>query len=447
STGIGSGLDVNTIVTQLMAAERAPLNILQTKQSGFNAKLSAFGTLKSAISTFQTTVTALNATGLGANSTTVGDATTVGASATSAAIPGSYAIEVSQLARQYKLSSAGHADATAQLGTGSMSIQVGANAAVTIPAADYTLKGLSDAINAAKAGVSATIVNDGSANHLVITATDTGLANSIKVTAGAGLAEFAYDPTSPPAGPPPVMVQNQAGQDAKLKIDNIDIVKSSNTITDAITGLTLNLLKNNVGSPTTVTVAADKAAAKTAVTAFVDAYNKLSGTIKTMTAYNATTKTGAVLNGEGGATAVVTALRRALNTAVPGGGLTALSDIGITFQRDGTLAADATKLQTSLDTNFSGVTALFAGTDGYATRLTAATTDMLGAQGLITSRTDGLNTAIKKNAVSQDDMNTRLNQTEKRYRAQFSALDSVISKMQTTSTFLTQQLTALENNK
>lgn len=446
STGIGSGLDVNSIVTQLMTAERAPLNILETKQSSFNAKLSAFGTLKSAISTFQTAVTALNSTGLGANTTTVSDATTVGASASTAAVPGNYAIEVSQLARQYKLASGAHADAAAQLGTGSMSIQVGANAAITIPAADYTLKGLSDAINAATAGVSATIVNDGTTNHLVITSTDTGLANSIKVTAGGGLAEFAYDPASPPAGPAPVMVQNQAGQDAKLKIDNIDIVKSSNTITDAVTGLTLNLLKTNVGSPLSVTVAADKAAAKTAVSAFVDAYNKLTGTIKTMTAYNATTKTGAVLNGEGGATAVVTALRKALNTAVPGGSLKTLSDIGVAFQRDGTLAVDATKLQKSLDTNFSGVTALFSGTDGYATRITAATTDMLGAQGLITSRTDGLTTAIKKNATSQDDMNTRLDLTEKRYRAQFSALDLVISKMQSTSTFLTQQLTALQNN-
>lgn len=447
STGIGSGLDVNSIVTQLMAAERTPLNILQTKQSAFNAKLSAFGTLKSAVSTFQTAVTGLGTSGLAARTASASDATVMGVSASTSAVPGNYNIEVTQLASQYKLASAGHADSAALLTSGSMSIQVGANAAIAIPTADYSLKGLSDAINAAKAGVSATIVNDGSTNHLVITSTDTGAANKIKITAGGGLAEFAYDPASPPAGPAPIMAQNQAGQDAKLTIDNIPIVKSSNTITDAVGGVTLNLLKTNIGNPLTVTVATDKAAAKTAVGAFVDAYNKLAGSVKTMTSYNATTKTGAVLNGESGATAIVTALRKALNAPVAGGTPTTLSDIGITFQRDGTLAIDDTKLQKSLDSNFNGVAALFSGTDGYATRLGTATTDMLGTKGVISSRTDGLNSAIKQNASRQDDMSTRLDQTEKRYRAQFSALDTVMSKMQSTSTFLTQQLTALANNK
>ena len=114
-------------------------------------------------------------------------------------MPGSYAIEVTQLARQYKLSSAGHADSAALMGAGTMSIQVGAKAAVTIPAGDYSLDGLSKAINAAQAGVSATIVNDGSTNHLVITATDSGLANSVKITAGGALGEFQFDPAAPPS--------------------------------------------------------------------------------------------------------------------------------------------------------------------------------------------------------------------------------------------------------
>jgi flagellar hook-associated protein 2 len=445
STGIGSGLDVNTIVTQLMNAERGPISILQTKQTANNAKLSAFGTLKSAVSTFQTALKGLGSTGLGARSATSSDAAILGTSASTDAVPGTYAVEVTQLAKQAKLSSAGHTDTTTLMGAGTMSIQVGAKAAIDIPAGDYSLLSLSKAINAAQAGVSATIVNDGTAagNRLVITANDSGAANTVKITAGGGLAEFQFDPVAPG----PLMVQNQAGQDATLKIDNILITKPSNTITDAVSGLTLNLLQAKVGTSVNVTVAADKAAAKTAVTAFVDAYNKLNSSIKSMTSYNTVTKKGAALNGESGAAAIITTLRKEMTAAVTGvSGLASLTDIGVGFQRDGTLAVNDVKLQKALDTNFAGVTALFSGTDGYATRLTAATTDILGSQGVITSRTEGLNNAIKQNAIQQDDMEQRLSVTEKRYRAQFSALDSMMSRMQSTSSFLTQQLSALAKN-
>lgn len=448
STGIGSGLDVNSIVTQLMNAERGPIGILQTKQSANNAKLSAYGTLKSAVSTFQTALKALNTAGLGARTATSSSVTTLGVTAGTEAVPGSYAIEVTQLAKQTKLASAGHADAAVLMGVGTMSIQVGAKTAVTIPAGDYSLDTLSKAINAAQAGVSATIVNDGTASRLVITATDSGVDNTVKITAGGGLSEFQFDPLAPPAGPGPVMAQNQAGQNAILKIDNIAITKPSNTITDAVSGLTLNLLQTSVvGTPVNVTVAADKAAAKTAVTGFVDAYNKLNSTIKTMTSYNPTTKTGAVLNGESGAASIMTTLRRELTSASAGAGtLKTLSDIGITFQRDGTLAADDAKLTKAIEGNFSGVTALFAGTDGFATRLTAATTAMLGTTGVISSRTENLNSAIKQNSTRQDEIESRLVNVEKRYRAQFSALDSMMSRMQSTGNFLTQQLKSIANN-
>lgn len=448
STGIGSGLDVSSIVTQLMSAERAPINILQTKQTANNAKLSAYGSVKSAVSTFQTALKGLSTAGLGARTGTSSNPTTLGVTAGTDAIPGSYAIEVTQLAKQTKLSSAGHADSAALMGSGNMSIQVGAKTAVTIPAGDYSLDTLSKAINAAQAGVSATIVNDGSASHLVITATDSGVANTVKITADGGMAEFTFDPAAPPPGPGPVMAQNQAGQDAMLKIDNIAITKPSNTITDAVSGLTLNLLQTTTaGSSVNVTVAVDKAAAKTAVTGLVDAYNKLSSTIKTMTAYNPSSKTSAVLNGDSGAASIMTALRKELTTATAGaGGLKTLSDIGITFQRDGTLAADDTKLAKALDTNFSGVTALFSGTDGFATRLTAATTALLGTTGVISNRTNNLNSAIKQNSTHQDELESRMANIEKRYRAQFSGLDTIMSKMQSTSNFLTQQLSAIARN-
>ena len=241
------------------------------------------------------------------------------------------------------------------------------------------------------------------------------------------------------------MIQSQKAQNAEFTVDTIVISRPSNTITDAISGVTLNLLQPGSSN---VAVAVDKASAKTAVTAFVDAYNELNSTIKNMTSYNIATKTGAVLNGESGASGIVTALRKQMTTAVTGSsGLTSLNDIGVSFQRDGTLAADDVKLSKALDTNLVAVSALFAGTDGYATRLTALTTDILGANGVISGRTAGLNDAIKQNSARQDDFEVRLSQTEKRYRTQFSALDSMMSKMQSTSSFLTQQLRSLANNR
>lgn len=453
SSGIGSGLDVNSIVTQLMTAESAPLNILKTKASSFNAKLSAYGTLKSAISTFQTTLKDLTGSGLTAQTATTSNPSMLGVSAGSTATPGVYAIEVTQLAQQHKLMSPGVTDATAPLGggRGAMTIEVGGKS-VDIPAGDYSLQGISNAINAANAGVSATIVNNGDAtlgNHLVITATDSGVVNSVKITADANscLSQFQFDPAAPLAAGT-VMLQKQEARNAKFTIDNIEIEKPSNTITDAINGITLNLLQANVGTTVNVTVAHDKSAAKTALTGFVDAYNKLNSTVKKMTSYDAGSKTGAVLNGDSGAASILLTLRKQLSNAVTGAAsLTTLSDIGIAFQRDGTLSVDDVKLQKALDGKFDNIAKLFSGADGFATRLSTATADMLGAKGVITSRTDGLNTSIKGLSARQAEVESRLALTEKRYRAQFTALDATISKMQSTSSFLTQQLTALAKNQ
>lgn len=447
STGIGSGLDVNTIVTQLMAAEHTPVDLLQTKQTANNAKLSAYGTLKSAVSTFQTAMKALGSAGLGARSATSSLSTAVGVTASADAVAGSYTVEVSQLAKQTKLASAGHADPAALMGTGNLSIQVGGKTAIAIPAGDYSLASLSKAINDAGAGVSASIVNDGTANRLVITANDSGQANTVTIAADGGMAEFNFNPASPPVGAG-VMAQNQAGQDAQFKIDNIAITRPTNTVTDAISGVSLNLQQTTApGSSINVAVAADMTAAKTAVTGFVDAFNKLNSTIKSMSTYNATTKTGAALNGDSSAASIMTAIRSELGKAATGaGGLKTLNDIGISFQRDGTLAADDIKVSKALSSNFAGVTAVFGGTDGYATRLTAATTTMLASTGVIATRTGNLNSAIKQNSARQDALEAALVNTEKRYRAQFSGLDSVMTKMQSTSTFLTQQLSAIARN-
>jgi flagellar hook-associated protein 2 len=442
TSAVGGMIDVNGLVSQLMGAERVPLDNLKAKEASFNAKLSAFGTLKSAIATFQAAVKAVSASALGAQTATSSNPAIFGATAPSGsgATQGSYSIEVTQLAQRQKLASAAVASGTPFAAAGTMSITVGGKT-TSIPNGDGSLQGLSNAINGANAGVSATIVNDGTADHLVITAKDSGAANTIKITANGSLAGF--DTTS--GG----MAVQQAAQDAILKIDGMTVTKPSNTITDAIKGVTLNLTQTNIGNPATLTVGRDSSAVKKSITDLVAAYNTLGAAVGKLTTYDPATKKGAVLNGDAAANSIMNSLRQELGKAVgatDAGGLTRLSDIGVSFQRDGTLAVDDTKLQKALDGNFDNVTKLFSSASGFGTRLSKLTADMVGTTGAISNRTVGLKNTIDSIGKSEDAMEDRLVLTEARYKKQFTALDVSMSKMQNTSTYLTQQLAAIANN-
>lgn len=455
AAGIGSGLDINGIVAQLMAAESRPLDILKTEESEYNTKLSAYGSLKSALANFQTAMKDLvGNSGFNARTATVSNANFFSATADSTAAAGAYTLQVNQLAQQQKLTSAGVADAGVALGTGSLVLKVGDGAEVTITPSDYSLQGIRDALNESGADITATIVNDGSANgnRLVITANDTGAANTIKITAtDPSLSQFNYDPASPviydSAAPSAGMSQLQAAQDANLTIDGLPVTKSSNTITDAIQGLTLNLSQVTDGEAVTITVAHDASTLKTAVANFAKAYNDLQKTISTMTAYDPDTKVSGSLQGDSGAKSVLNQVRGVLTQSVDGAGsLSLLSDLGVSFQKDGTLAVDDTKLQKAIDNNFDDIATLFSSTSGYATVLSNLAEDMLGDNGLITSRTEGINTSIENNKIRQENMELRLEAIEKRYRTQFTALDAALASMQNTSAFLTQQLAALAQN-
>ncbi|ABB74642.1 flagellar hook-associated protein 2 [Nitrosospira multiformis ATCC 25196] len=386
AAGAGSNLDVNGIVSQLMAAERTPLALLQKRESDYQAKLSAYGTLKGALSAFQTAMQGLaDPAKYNAVSASAADSSLLTATGNSngKAVPGSYSVEVQQLAQQQKIRSEGFASTSSTVGSGTLTIQYGTydnvlntftlnNAkpaqTITIEPSSNTLSGVRDAINAANAGVSATIVNDGAGNKLVLTAKDPGAASSLKITVSdddggnldtTGLSALAFDPTVG-GGSGKNLIQVQAAQDAKLRIDGIDIVKSSNTITDAIEGVTLSLLKTNAGSPTTLNVSPDTAAAKTAVEAFVKSYNSINQTLSNLSAYNPGAKKGAILQGDSAAFSIQRGIRSAL-TAMMGDsrGFTSLSQIGVTLQKDGSLAVDSAKLQASMDTGFEQIGRLF----------------------------------------------------------------------------------------
>ncbi len=386
SSGIGSGLDINGLVTQLLDLERKPLTALAQKEAVYQAELSAYGNLRSAISTFQTTVRSLAGTSrFQALKTTVGDTTLIGAAASASAVPGSHSVEVQQLAQGPKLVSKAFNTATDAVGTGTITIQFGswsgtsftANAAkpartVTVDSAHGSLGGVRDAINAAGVGVRATLLNDGTGQKLVLTGEDTGAVNSLKITVAdssdasntddAGLSQLAFDPAGS-AGNGKNLVQTVTAQNALLKVDGIDgIAKAANTVTDLIQGVTLNLLKAAPGAPTTLTVARDTGAVKQAVESFVKAYNDLGKTVRDYTGYDAAARRGGLLQGDATANAIVGRVRQILNSPITalGGAWQHLTDIGVSFQSDGTLALDATRLQTAMDSHFDDIAGLFA---------------------------------------------------------------------------------------
>lgn len=451
ASGLGSGLDINSIVKQLMSAESKPVTALKTQQKTVTARLSAYGQLSSALATFQNSLENLSSNGLAA----VGAASSspaLTASAGSGAVPATYAIEVTRIAQSHKLCSPGYASASADLGAGSLAIAIGSATPVTLAPASNSLSDLAAAINASGLTVTASVVNDGSANgqRLIVSGKDSGAANTITLTGSGALAALSYDPAMPlnfgydgSGNAPTLMSQTQAAQDAQIAIDGLKITSPTNTVSGAIAGVTLQLTQTT-SAPASVQVTRDSAAVKTAIHGFAKAWNELRTLVGTQTAYNEATKTGAALYGDSGPRTALSQLRATMSAAVAGAGAyDTLSDIGISFQKDGSLSVSDTKLQTAIDTRSADLQQLLAGTSGIATRLGKQLTDMLASDGVLAARSDGLNATLRGLGQRELALQARLDAVESRYRAQFTRLDAALTRMQGTSSWLGQQLSAL----
>lgn len=382
SPGIGSGLDINNIVGQLMEIERRPLTALDGKEARQQAQLTAFGSLKGALSSFQNNISALTDpakfTAVTAN---FSDDAVATASASSSAIAGNFSVEVQALAQAQKLKSENFASPNASIGSGALTIQFGsysdgiftlnpdkAAQSITISPDQASLTGVRDAINDADAGVSASIINDGSGDRLVIASKDTGLSNALKITVtdddlnntdNAGLSQLAFDAST---GGVANLTETVAAENATLVIDGIPISKASNKISDAIEGVTLELLKADLGNTKTLSIARDTASIQEAIESFVTSFNDLNETIINLSKFDAANNQASVLTGDATLRSIQNQLRGAFNTflSTAGGGLSTLSDIGVTFQEDGTLELDTEKLNSVLNDATKDISTLFA---------------------------------------------------------------------------------------
>ncbi len=458
SATTSTNIDVNSIVSQLMTVERQPITKLNTKEASYNAKLTALGLIKSQVSNFQTAVQSLgssSSSSLLAFKATSSDTTAFSASADSTAVAGTYSLNVTTLAQANKLAAAGQASDTSAIATGTSTVTfVVGTTSTNIPiAAGATLQDVRTAINAANIGVTATIVNDGNAltpYRLALSANASGVSNainSITIQAGGDAAIndlLAYNPTANVPTPAVPMTQTVAAQNANFTVNGVQISKASNTVTDAIQGVTLTLSKE--ATPATLTVTRDSTAVTSAVTAFVKAYNDMYTALKNSSAYSST----AALAGDSSIRTIQAQLRSIASAAVSGGTMTQLFEVGVSSQADGTLKLDSAKLSSAMSTNFSDVAHLFnsatvvnSATGGYATQFDAWATRTLAIDGIITNKTNGFNQSIKNISAQRSTLETRMVGIEKRYRTQFSALDGMLTSMNNTSTYLTQQLARL----
>lgn len=569
SPGLGSNLDVNSIVSQLMAVEKRPLTVLAQKQAGFQAKISALGSLQGTISAMQTaagnlvpvsgTTAAQKFTVL---RTSVADATIASATTTSSAVAGTYSLAVTQLATQHSIATPGGASSpfSGTNGTlpqgGTLTLALGTADGVTVSkttditiADDATPEAIRDAINAANAGVAALVINGTDGKQLLLTSDTAGSNQVIKISGSTGLSyvapearhhsvstdsgvfsgvggtlpvsgtltiqlgdsdgsnihkttdvTIATDSTpemmrdainsasagvtaevidgtsgkqlvltsdaggsnqfielsgsaapsntrSDPVEPADTFTQTHAALGATFTLNGVAVSSATNTVTTAIDGITLNLLKGPeapaTSLSTTLTISKDNTSLTTGVNALVKAINDFQSTARNLGSYDATSKKAGTLNGDSTLRTAQNSFRSALGevpSALAGASLQRLSDIGVSLQKDGTLTVDAAKLSTAIGKDLNGVANLVA---AYGSAVKSAADGLVGSGGLIAARSDGLNSSIINLGKQSTVISDRLVQIEARYRKQFTSLDTLIAGMTTTSTFLTQQLANL----
>lgn len=452
SAGLGSGLDINNLVSQLVTAEKATKQGQITRaQTGTVTTISALATLKGAMATFNTALTPLKTVEVfSARSATSSDQEFFSASATNVAAPGSYDVQIEAIASAHQISSSGVAGGSnVAVGTGTLTLQVGTKSfSVTLDAPNNTLAHIRDAINNATENdnvVSATIVNASDGAHLVLTTSASGAANAINVTQAGGDGGLARFETGP------VLTTNyrqlREARDAEVWIAGYQHFSATNSISNVIDGVTINLLKAEPGEVKTLTLANDTSATVGRVKSFVEQFNALAKQMGSLRSYEPATKKAGPLLGDSMLRTIESELRGKLANPVSGASAAyqTLASVGITTEKDGTLKLDSTKLTKAMEADFEGVAKLFGSEDGIAARLANAMTPRLAADSEMDVRTKRLNQRSIELQKEQAALDARMAKVEARYRAQFQNLDGLLSRMQSTSSYLTQQLTQIAN--
>lgn len=477
---VGSGLDVDAIVSALVNAEVAPkTNSLDRRESGLKAELTAIGTLKSSLSGLDSALDDLSdASAFDLLKIDAPDSVKV--TQTGSPATGQYTIDVNTLATSQVLASVGFASASTTVGTGTVTIEVGSptytsgasgaygsfsadvsqTVSITIDSTNNTVSGIRDAINSSAAGVTASLVVDGNQTRLLLTADTSGASTALSISVDdddgndsdtSNLSSLAYNTTAGFTN----MSEARASQDASFSLNGLALTNSSNSIAGLIDGLDFTLKKVTTSSES-ILIESDSVAVEAKVQAFVDSYNSYSETLSALMDYE---DAQGALAGDSTARRVQSVIRSATTGIqnLSGNAYTALSDIGITSDRYGQLTLDSSKFQAALSTNPDDLKTLFSGntitqnlddnTDstGLADSLQAAIDVYINSStGMLISREDRLDESIDDIADDRLDIIARMESLEERYTKQFTAMDTLVSQLQGTSDFLTNQMDAIK---
>lgn len=438
SVGLGSGLDINGIVSALVKSESDPkVAKFDVQEGAISAEISALGTLKSSLSEFQDSLKFLaDPESFDSNSISLSTKDYLTATIDETAVNGSYSLKVDQLAVSQKVGSA----AVTALDTGTLNFAVaGENFDVEVTAED-TLESLVAKINNSEdnVGVTATIVTSDAGAQLVLTSNETGTANNITVTAidtGAGtvLAEtFA-------------MSELQTAKDSIIYIDGLKLTSSSNKIEGAISGVTLELKDADIDKTTTLKVEKDTKSLKSGIESFVKAFNALSKTLADLTSYDAETKKAAVLQGDALPRSIQSQLRGALSSVYStDSGSLSLAALGITTQRDGSLAIDDDVLDAALSDNLDNMKEMFTNeTTGVMAKLDGKLDPYVNTGGIIDGRDTSLDGRLDRLTDQREDFALKMQSLTARLYKQYNKMDALIGSLNSQSNDIKARLDSL----
>ncbi|AZQ11158.1 flagellar filament capping protein FliD [Shewanella khirikhana] len=444
ATGIGSNLPINDMVSAIVNAEKTPKEALFNRtEDTINAKVSAIGTLKSELAKFQDALKKLQkGSELSIRKVNTGDSQYFKATADKFAQNGTYAIKVEQLAYAHKVAGTNTAAATDTVGEGRLDFTInGESFGVDVDAAD-DLNAIAKKINDASdnKGVVATVITSDAGSRLVFSSEETGTANQISVTAtdttGTGLNDMFNGAN---------LSELQPAQDAILYVDNQKITSASNEVKGAITGVTLELTKADVGEVGTLTISQDDEAVKENITGFVDAYNALLDSINKLSSYDADKKKAAALQGDSMIRSLESQLRKMISERVDVGGKTvALYDMGIKTDKYGKLEIDSTKLDKAISEDMASLEGLFSTEDtGLANRLSDLANTYTKAGGVISTRNDTYNGEKQRLDDQREAFSRKMASLEARLFKQFNNMDLVVASLNQQTNGLIDRLNSL----
>ncbi|WP_028024769.1 flagellar filament capping protein FliD [Enterovibrio calviensis] len=447
ATGLGSGMDIGSMVSKIVEAERAPKQERIAKNmNDVETNISAYGRLKTSLDTMKDLMYDFRRSNTFASRSTVSDnPETVSASADHQAVTGVYSIDVQQLAQSHKLVSDG-LDAKADFGAGKLTLNLGGRSAtIEIKPEESTLLDIVRTINKhpSNPGIKASVINDDSGARMILGGDKTGADNQLAVTVNAPITSPLQALAFNPASQNNAMNEMQAAKDARILIDGLALVSSeTNTFSDAIRGVDIEVSKVTTAEdgPVTVNVDEDRDTVKASLEQFVDAYNAFYQVTKALSKYDPETQQGGPLVGDSVIRSAVNQMRSLFSTPIEGApdSLKTLSELGLSTTMDGRLEINNSMLDKQLTQNFSALEGFFGGNDGFARKVEEAVQSFTGVAGTIRNRESSLGDQRVRLRDEQETLDRRMEDLQNRTLKQFSAMDNAMGEMQS-------QLSAMMN--